>query len=42
MGENINGSEHSNITFFVTAAFTFLLKLLICVASNVDFNFLKH
>ena len=42
MGENINREEHSNITIFVIEAFTFFLKLLICVTSKVDLNFFKE
>ena len=41
MEENINREEHSNITIFVMVAFAFFLKLLICAASEVHFNFLK-
>ena len=41
MGKNLNREEHSNITIFVTVALAFFLKLLICVASKVDFKFFK-
>lgn len=41
MEENMNREEHSNATIFVMVAFAFILKLLICVASKVHFNFLK-
>ena len=41
MGKNLNREEHSNITTFVTVALAFFLKLLICVASKVDFKFFK-
>ena len=37
----MNREEHSNATIFVMVAFAFILKLLICVASKVHFNFLK-
>ena len=37
----MNREEHSSITIFLIVAFAFFLKLFICVAPKVHFNFFK-